>query len=367
MAFKIYGQYVQFNQPDIDWDLVAKELKRMGYNGFSVHFMSPWGGKFYQWMKVGQRFNLDKDNPVYYDNVRRFARAMFDNGIAVFGCFFDAYFLLKDIYKRHNNRPHPFVANNKGFNWGQNAKPLYESWDKTGGSNPPDEKFAWVIWKTNGKDGFAERVVSYKFNRAGVPIRDYIIKVAEIIDAERCASKIPGKKVFFRAFNENYTRYKENGDHDNFGGESKIYEILQDLIEENTSMKHGKHFQVVDDWVPLVLNPQTKKYVVDSKRLVRAQKYNMSRGWLNEVHNCNVAEVKRLVGAGIRRDRTIFSTDSLKPEKDPFFTNECKALVKLNLPFLDLKVPSELTQYYNLNFMRTFKEGRESMERFLRQ
>lgn len=346
---KIYGQYTQFNQKQINWTPIAESLFKSKFNAISIHLKSPWGNKdnFYPYPFENGKFNLLKDNEEWYDHFERFVRAMTANDITLELCFFDRYFLQNKTWTIKNLK-HPFLQNNVGINWGQNEEPLYESWNKTGGTNPPDKAFAWVKWKTNGKDGFAERVVDYKFiGLIGEALERYIRRCIKILADVWREHPVWTDTYLIRVHNENYIMYRD-GQHDDRGGETKIIEIVQMMFEEE-GLKHVRDFRMIDDTLPLGLEDDEQ-----IRELVRWQKFIDNMRWYSEIHGCTAEYIQKAVNAGMNPNTHIFSTDGMKPEKDPYFTAECKKITKLNKRMVDYKVPSDLTPYYDKDFHKTF-------------
>lgn len=359
-----FGYYTDVNQADIDWEYIFSELYKTPYNMFSAHWMTPWDGELMPWPKQGNSYNLDKDDEQFYKKVKEFHHwaAVYD--ITIEDCFFDRYFENKYVPPALN--PHPFRQNNKGFNWGDDARPLFESWNHTGGDNPPESAFAWVYWKTNGKDGYDERVKSYKFvGKAGPAIERYIKRMIQIIADEK--KEHPGMDtIFIRYANESYTRFRKlpNGEyeHENFGGETKIEEIFQDMFQRG-GLKAGRDFVIIDDGIPIERIGNDDKLVM-SEFLKSHKRFFPMWGWYHEIHGMDDREIADImsydgkdIGQGIKfsADKILFSTDGLKPE-DANFIKICQRIYKMkNVKNIDFKVPSDLSAYRKNDFMFNFK------------
>lgn len=346
---RIFGQYVQFNQPNINWKEVADGVKKAGYNGYYVHGMSPWGAYKtsmpFMYSNSSRKYDLTKHNPVYRSNVRRFlSEVCGEADITCGAALFDFYYQAKSAYRTSVN-PHPFRDNKQNIDWSNDVLSLGESkpW------------FTHVSWVTQGHS-FDEKVISYNIKPRYRWLWNYINLWGQEI--KRASTAYPGMEpVLVRYNNESFTRYDKDGRKvHSEGGEDKLYQIVR-LEWERIGLKHGRDFIIVNDWMPI---EGAATFLAEDWAKAGRFDRHPNHKWMREVHGVNPArllllqELSRKYPQWASHTFTIYSTDSVKPE-DATFITKSRELYCSSAKWVDLKVPSELSPYHNLNYMKTFR------------
>lgn len=335
---RLWGQYVQFNQRNIDWSYTAKRVKAAGYNGFTVHGDTRWGSTPtampWTYLPNIRKYDLSRPNPHYRLKVREFLEEMGGKGDLTLSVSLFSFYHRARYDGRTALLPHPFRQNIQGITWDDNVECLGESkpW------------FCHVAWKTEG-DKFKERVVSYRI----IPKYRWLWAYINLWGQEiaRAAKKYPSMEpVLIRYVNESHTRYR-NGEAVNIeGGEDKIVQILMQQWE-TFGLVHGRDYRIVNDWTPFEgTTPLWDDWL-------NSINFDRQFGWFKEIHNVHPQAYTEIRKFNFYHNRTIYSTDSVKPE-DATFDKKSRFLYCSDARLADLKVPSDRSPYYNFNFRKTF-------------
>lgn len=355
------GIYGAFSSPSTDPEKIAAAIYDSKFSGAVTNLMGvrPQDPKkpVYPWVWNGTRFLLDKDNPEYYARLGKWLHAFARRGIDWFGCFDDPFF----ESKWNIPGPHPYRQNDKGINYGDSAKKIYDSI----GFAPT--RYYWLKWAI-----ISEPSLKFSFSPGdaiGVARMRWIGRVMDMVAAEK--KLFPGWRVGWkRALEERGTIDPAIGKTTfarSLGDRSEAYVWFYEQWKKRGLTPGPTFFCFINRQVTGGTDAQ--KYAamaVMHKAIVGKYGQSFGLGAIQEIHIDSVSDIQSYFdNSGLSPPKTFISTDGIPKDCGTFISAQ-RALYYKNYPYMDFifeealcgNVPAPLQQYQK-NFDKMFPKHKE--------
>lgn len=339
-----FGYYSLFGASDSgtpDYETFAEDVCKSNFTGVSVHLLSPWdklkGGmpKADDWPFTfkGGKFDTTKINPFWQTKFGRFLDAFGKRGLDVEVSFVDQYCCTSGLNKYLPQQYHPFRQNNIGIDWNSDAEALYSSIEFA------PTRFNHISW--TDKCLGCEHKLQWVFHVSTPAAKMIDAYMQTVVDSVVAAlNKYPKMRVAWKWANETKGAPILK---DTRGDRSEMVAyITEKFVAKGYPLTSKRLLRFIDrDYVPADVAKQ--RVLHDS--IVRPYGVQDGLGAIHEIHGmCDAATIQTRIASGTAAAKdTLFSFDGNKCSQN--FAANAKAAIKLNLPWMDVKMEEAWTPH----------------------